>query len=229
LRKIRLAVFIFAAALHGLLFFFVSVEYQSHRAVEKRKAVPFKLANIEEAAPPKLSKNVISKTVSPPPVIQRPEQKEPAENFIEIEEAPAIESVTSEYEQNLIEEPASEQYSLNGHEEKSDGENSDNAGAAKNSTLAREYVKQNFDYISRRIRNKLVYPAQARRTGQDGIVEVLFTLNTDGSVSGVSVKKSAGIKMLDEAAIAAIKSAAPFRAPPVSTKLLIPVVFNLRQ
>jgi protein TonB len=63
----------------------------------------------------------------------------------------------------------------------------------------------------------------------DGIVEVLFTLNIDGSVSGVSIKKSAGAEMLDEAAMAAIKSAAPFRAPPVSTRLLIPVVFSLRQ
>jgi protein TonB len=227
LRKIRLAVFIFTAALHGILFFFVSVKYQSYASVKQGEIAPFKLVNIKEAGPPKLSNSVVRETVPPPLYIQAPEQKESAENFIEIEEAPA--SVMIEYEENPAEDPAPEQYVSDGGREKSDGENNYKTGAAKNSELAREYVRQNFDYISRRVRSKLVYPAQARRTGQDGTVEVLFTLNTDGSVSGVSVKKSADAEMLDEAAIAAIKSAAPFRAPPVSTKLLIPVVFSLRQ
>jgi TonB family protein len=229
LRKIRLAVFIFTAALHGILFFFVSVKYQNHAAFEQGKTAPFKLVNIhiEEAEPHKVSKSVVRETVPPLPYIQPPEQEAPAENFIEIEEAPA--SVINEYEENPVGEPATDQYALDGHGEKSDGENKDQTDAIKNSELAREYVRQNFDYISRRVRSKLVYPAQARRTGQDGAVEVLFMLNIDGSVSGVSVKKSSGFKMLDEAATAAIKSAAPFRAPPVSTKLLIPVVFNLRQ
>jgi protein TonB len=228
LRKIRLAVFIFTAALHGILFFFVSVKYQNHAAFEQGETAPFKLVNIniEEVEPPKLSKSVVRETVLPLPYIQPPEQKAPAENFIELEEAPAVESVVNEYEENPADEPSPEQYGYGG---KSDGENKGKADTAKNSDLAREYVRRNFDYISRRVRSKLVYPAQARRTGLDGAVEVLFTLNIDGSVSGVSVKKSSGSEMLDEAATAAIKSAAPFRAPPVSTKLLIPVVFNLRQ
>jgi protein TonB len=223
LRKIRLAVFIFTVALHGILFFFVSVEYQNNVAVRQMETATLKLVNIgiEEAEPSKLSTSVAYKTSPPPPYIQATEQQEPAENFIEIEEAPADESVATEYEENPVSGPATEQHALSGNEEKS--------GGTDNAALANEYVKRNFDYISRRIRSKLVYPAQARRTGAGGIVEVLFTLNIDGSVSGVSVKKSSGAEMLDEAAIAAIKSAAPFRSPPVSTKLLIPVVFNLRQ
>ncbi|MDR1149563.1 MAG: TonB family protein [Spirochaetaceae bacterium] len=230
LRKTRLAVFSFAAALHGILFFFVSVDYQSHAVIEWEETVPFKLVNIiEEAGPPELSMSVVREIGPPPPDIQRPEQKEPVENFIEIEEDLVEESVISEYEKNPIEEPASEQFASDRSEGSPDDENNDKAGDSKNSALALEYVKRNFDYISRRVRSRLVYPAQARRTGLDGTVEILFTLNTDGSVSGISVKKSAGAEMLDEAAIAAIKSAAPFRAPPVSTKLLIPVVFNLRQ
>jgi protein TonB len=231
LRKIRLTAFIFAAALHGLLFFFVSVKYQNHTVFEQRETASFKLVNIhiEEAEPPKVSKSLVRKTVQPPPYIRTPEQEASAENFVEIEEAPAVESVVSEYEENPVGEPAPDQYALDGEGEKSGGENKGKADTAKNSNLAREYVRRNFDYISRRVRSKLVYPAQARRTGLDGMVEVSFTLNIDGSVSGVSIKKSSGSQMLDEAATAAIKSAAPFRAPPVSTKLLIPVVFNLRQ
>jgi protein TonB len=228
LRKTRLAVFVFVAALHGILFFFVSVEYQNRADVGQAEAAAFRLVNtdIAEAGPPKLSKSAAGETVAPPPYIQDKEQQEPAENFIEIEETPADESAINGHEENPTDGPATEQYA-DGHGEKPGGE--DNAGGANNSALALEYVKRNFDYISRRVRSKLVYPAQARRTGVGGIVEVLFTLNIDGSVSGVSVKKSAGAEMLDEAAIAAIKSAAPFRAPPVSTRLLIPVVFNLRQ
>jgi protein TonB len=228
LRKIRLAVFIFVVTLHGLLFFFVSVEYQDRATIRQVETATLKLVNIgvEEAEPSKLSKSTADKTAPPLPHIQATEQKETAENFIEIEEAPADESVATEYEENPVNEPASEQYTVAGNEEKTSGADK---GGADNAALAREYVKRNFDYISRRVRSKLVYPVQARRTGVGGIVEVLFILNTDGSVSGVSVKKSAGAEMLDEAAIAAIKSAAPFRAPPVSTKLLIPVVFNLRQ
>lgn len=233
LHKIRLAAFIFAAALHGILFFYVSVEYQNYADVEQAEPVPFRLVNIdiEEAGPPELSNSVERKPVPPPPprYIQHEEQKEPAENFIEVEETPAEEPDINEYEKPLIEEPPGEQYASEGYDEKSDDENKGKTDAARNAALAREYVKQNFDYISRRVRSKLIYPAQARRTGLDGIVEILFTLNTDGSVSGISVKKSAGAEMLDAAAIAAIKSAAPFRAPPTSTKLLIPVVFNLRQ
>jgi protein TonB len=230
LRKIRLAVFIFAAALHGILFFFVSVKYQNYAVIEQMETVTFKLVNIDirEAEPLKLSKSVVRETVVPPSYIQHAEQKEPAENIIEIEEAPVEESFTNEHKINPIEYSLPEQYGQGGHGEKSDDENNGETDAAKNSALAREYVKRNFDYISRRVRSKLIYPAQARRTGLDGIVEVLFTLNTDGSVSGISVKKSAGVEMLDAAAIAAIKLAAPFRAPPVSAKLLIPVVFNLR-
>ncbi|MDR1362501.1 MAG: TonB family protein [Spirochaetaceae bacterium] len=221
MRKTPLAVFIFAAALHGIILFFVYVDYQNDALVEQEETVPFKLVDIditdiEEAAPPKLSKPLVRETIPPPSYIQKPEQKDLAENIIEIEEA-------------YIEEPDPEQHASDGHEEKTNDENKDKTSAAKNSALAGEYVKQNFDYISRRIRSRLVYPAQARRTGLDGVVEVLFTLNVDGGVVDISIKKSAGAEILDEAAIAAIKSAAPFRAPPVSVKLLVPVVFNLRQ
>jgi protein TonB len=234
LRKIRIAVFIFTAALHGIIFFFVSVEYQNQTVVEREETARFSLVNIsaEEEGPPELSKSAAVKTVTPPPSIQVPEQKDPVENFenfIEIEEAPAEESIAVGHEKNFIEDPPAEQYASDGNNENPDGENRSKTDAAKNAALVREYVRRNFDYISRRVRSKLIYPAQARRTGLDGVVEVLFTLNMDGSVSGVSVKKSAGVEMLDAAAIAAIKSASPFRAPPVSTKLLIPVAFSLRQ
>ncbi|MDR2659320.1 MAG: TonB family protein [Spirochaetaceae bacterium] len=233
MNKTRLAVFIFTAGLHGILFFFVPVDYQSHADIAE-ETVPFKLVNIdieeayiEEAAPPKLSMSVVRETI-PPPRIQRSEaeQKEAVENFIEIEEDLAEEFIVSEDEDDPVKEAAAEQYVSDGGEGKS---NEGETGGVKDSALAAEYVKRNFDYISRRVRSKLVYPAQARRTGLDGAVEILFTLGADGGVSGISVKKSAGSEMLDEAAIAAIKSAAPFRPPPVSIKLLLPVVFNLRQ
>jgi protein TonB len=230
LRNIRPAVFIFVSALHGLLFLFGSVKYHHYTAIGREEAAPLKLVNINimEAEPPNPSENAAEEAVRPPADIQQAAPAEPAEHIVEIEDAPVEKSVMSGYEVNPVEDSLPEQYDHDGHGEKSDDESNGKTDAAKNAALAREYVERNFDYISRRVRSKLVYPAQARRTGLDGIVEVLFTLHTDGSVSGISVKKSAGVAMLDAAAIAAIESAAPFRAPPVSVKLLIPVVFNLR-
>jgi protein TonB len=103
-----------------------------------------------------------------------------------------------------------------------------NRGADAASAAA-AYVKKNFDYIQRRIRDKLVYPPQAKRLGVQGKTEALFTIHKDGTVSGVTVRVSSGNGLLDKAAIDAIYAAAPFRpAPPSEARLAAPVVFSLR-
>jgi TonB family protein len=57
---------------------------------------------------------------------------------------------------------------------------------------------------------------------------VSFTLNTDGTVSGVSILTTSGHEALDQAAVAAVLDAAPFPPPEAAVRLVIPVVFKLR-
>jgi protein TonB len=110
------------------------------------------------------------------------------------------------------------------------------AGAAPATTAAAEdsrarvadYVRRNYSYIQRRIRDSLVYPAQARRTSLQGTAELVFTVNKDGTVSGLGVRVSSGEDILDQAALEAVRTASPFRPPPAPARIVIPVAFKLK-
>ncbi|MDR0641112.1 MAG: energy transducer TonB [Treponema sp.] len=82
--------------------------------------------------------------------------------------------------------------------------------------------------MQRHIRNKLIYPPEARRAGIQGVAELSFVIHTDGHVSNVRITVSSGSEMLDASAVEAIYSAAPFRPPPNQARLVIPVAFRLR-
>ncbi|MDR0452661.1 MAG: TonB family protein, partial [Treponema sp.] len=99
---------------------------------------------------------------------------------------------------------------------------------AEAAALTAEYVKRNYNYIQRRIRDRLVYPPPARRAGIQGVTEVSFTIHEDGRVSAVTVRAGSGHEVLDEAAVAVIFAAAPFPAPPAAARIAIPISFRLR-
>lgn len=61
-----------------------------------------------------------------------------------------------------------------------------------------------------RLRRALRYPAAARRDRLTGEVHVSFTIAAGGGVSGISVVRSSGSPVLDQAAIATVQRAAPF-------------------
>jgi protein TonB len=100
--------------------------------------------------------------------------------------------------------------------------------SAENTALTAEYVKRNYNYIQRRIRDRLVYPSPARRAGIQGVTEVQFTIHEDGSISAVTVRKGSGHTVLDEAALAAVFAAAPFPRPSAPARVAIPISFRLR-
>ncbi len=59
------------------------------------------------------------------------------------------------------------------------------------------------------------YPRWARRRGIQGEVDLRFRLGPDGRLLGAEVKRSSGAKVLDQAAVEAVRRAAPFPpAPP---------------
>jgi len=59
-----------------------------------------------------------------------------------------------------------------------------------------------------------VYPAQARRLGQEGIVRVRFNVTSDGTVTDVQVEESSGFQSLDNAAVDAVIASSPVPAVP---------------
>jgi protein TonB len=213
-----------SAALHAGLILFLAVSYQSLAGAPEPKqgAGVFALVNIsvpEEPVP-----------VVPPPepvsaAIPGPENA-PAEIFIAAEEIPP------EAERPAVpaELPAafSAAPGVAGTGTPQGGTGRGGPEAERNAALVATYIRRNFTYIQRRIRDRLAYPSQARRAGIQGTVEIGFTIHRDGTVSAVAVLLSSGQEPLDQAAVAAVHAAAPFPAPPAQARLVIPVAFRLR-
>lgn len=81
-----------------------------------------------------------------------------------------------------------------------------------------KYQKYLMD-MKRKIEFHWEYPALAARNGWQGNLKVNFKINKDGSVSDISLERSSGYPMLDDAAITAVRLSAPF--PPFPTNFSI--------
>jgi protein TonB len=82
------------------------------------------------------------------------------------------------------------------------------------------------------IRASIFYPKQAAQERRHGEVAVAFAINKDGSVSSLSVAKSSGFTVLDEAALKIIQKAAK-KFPPFPDRLsmdalhyVVPILFK---
>jgi protein TonB len=195
--------------LHGYLFFMVSFQ-QTLRA--PTRSVPFNALSLfnftvpEPAAPePQDPDTPLQPPEPPPPLPEPPAVVEPVETFVSMEAPP--EDAPPEAEAAAAEDTA------------------DTPDAA---ALDRAYVRSNYEYIQRHIREKLVYPPQARQSGVQGVAELSFVIHTDGHVSNVRITVSSGSETLDASAVEAIYAAAPFRPPPRQARLVMPVAFRLR-
>lgn len=74
--------------------------------------------------------------------------------------------------------------------------------------------KDYLDMLRMKIERSKQYPEDARKRYIEGRVTVRFTLTSDGQVSSVSSVRLSGNSSLDQAAINAVYSAAPFARPP---------------
>ncbi|MBU1343938.1 MAG: energy transducer TonB [Proteobacteria bacterium] len=77
-------------------------------------------------------------------------------------------------------------------------------------TTAKEY----FEMLNLRVHSFKEYPESAKSRHIEGRVKVAFVLLKDGTLLDIKIVKSSRHKNLDEAAIEAIKRAAPFPKPP---------------
>lgn len=95
-------------------------------------------------------------------------------------------------------------------------------------TSAKEY----FDMLNLRIHSAKKYPESARSRHIEGRVKVGFVLHMDGSLSDVRVIKSSRHRNLDNAALEAVKNAAPLPRPPSfifkePVNLVVNILFEL--
>lgn len=98
------------------------------------------------------------------------------------------------------------------------------------------YTRLSRDYRStllRLIERHKYYPLRARRNGIEGTSTVTFTVSSNGSISGISLARSSGTTLLDQAAIQTIQRID--NAPPLPEgigrskwKFVIPLAYNIR-
>ena len=77
------------------------------------------------------------------------------------------------------------------------------------------------------------YPAAAQSRREQGVAQVFFSLDRQGRVINSRIARSSGANALDEEALALLRRAQPFPAPPrelpgVHVDLTVPIRFNLR-
>jgi protein TonB len=226
-RKINVLQITFCASaiIHaGFLFFIVNSETLAGASKPEPLPEAFSLVNIAALPEPFVPEPPPEPPVIPVTVPELPPDDRPAEDFIAVEEIPPA----GETPPVLMPTTAIVPVRVEGAGRAETAAARPSAGTGNNAALTETYVKRNFNYIQRRIRDRLVYPPQARRAGIQGVAEVNFTIHIDGTVSGVMVKVTSGQEILDQAAIEAVHAAAPFPSPPVPARIAIPIAFRLR-
>jgi protein TonB len=195
-------------ALHGCLFFMSPFRMSRHTAQRPPSPFnPFSLVNLRviEPPPPEAPPPQPEPPPRPPPPPEPPAAADPAEILVSLEPPP---------------ESASPEPAPPG--------DSPEPPAPPPPSPAQAYVRNNYAYIQSHIREKLVYPPEARSAGIQGVAELSFVIHPDGSVSNVRITKSSGSETLDASAVEAIYAAAPFRPPPNRARLVMPVAFRIR-
>jgi periplasmic protein TonB len=106
------------------------------------------------------------------------------------------------------------------------------AGGAAD-TGGRAAISSYFARVQAHLSRHRVYPPEARASGVSGVARVVFSLGRDGRVLSVSLARGSGHGVLDRAALAMVRRAAPF--PPFPSEIAAsrlemgaPIRFDLR-
>jgi protein TonB len=83
-----------------------------------------------------------------------------------------------------------------------------------------------------RIERHKKYPDAARTRQLEGEVLIYFAITLDGNVEAAKVTRSSGHSILDNAALKAVRNAAPFQKPPAESfkgkiPIEVPIIFEL--
>jgi protein TonB len=96
--------------------------------------------------------------------------------------------------------------------------------------------KQELDYfslIAAHLNRRKSYPTEAKKARQQGVVTVRFTLDRQGGVSGISLKRGSGFDVLDRTTLDLVARVAPYPKIPASLNrdsvtLSLPIDYSLR-
>jgi protein TonB len=85
--------------------------------------------------------------------------------------------------------------------------------------------------LAAHLRRFRIYPAEAEARGLTGVAMVSFTVRRDGGLAAVRLTRGSGYAVLDDAALAMVRRAAPFPPMPetISSSTLsiaVPVSFD---
>lgn len=89
------------------------------------------------------------------------------------------------------------------------------------------------DIVKQEIEANRYYPMRAQRMRLEGVVDIAFVINPDGSSRNVRILQSSGLKFLDKQALDTIYKASPFRPLPRdigrgSVEMRVAIVFSLK-
>ena len=83
------------------------------------------------------------------------------------------------------------------------------ASTAQAADAPAAYTKTVMEKVSKAVE----YPKMAKMRHQEGAAIVAISLDASGTPTSATVEKSSGFQSLDDAAVAAVKAAAPYPAP----------------
>jgi protein TonB len=193
----------------------------------------------EEILPVVAEQPEITATVAPAEIVVPEEKPEPEEVKPEPEKKPEPKKKPEkEKPKKVVKKQAGDegkqQTAANkGQEDGVEGAAASNA-QGKKGAFSRQSGNANSSNYDGKVRAKLArakrYPSSARRERAQGSVVVRFVVSANGGVSGVSIARSSGFAVLDEAAMDAVQRAAPFPDTPDgnSKRFMIPMEYNIR-
>jgi protein TonB len=96
--------------------------------------------------------------------------------------------------------------------------------------------RQQQDYYAKvmaHLARRKVYPSEAKKARQQGIVTVRFSVDRNGGISGATVRKSSGYELLDSVTLELLARAAPLPRMPSSMRqdsvtLSLPIEYSLK-
>jgi len=84
------------------------------------------------------------------------------------------------------------------------------------------------DQVQKKIEAVKQYPKRAQRRNDQGVVKIVFTIGNDGELISADILESSGSRILDRAAVDAVKKASPFASPPNGPVIIhLPIKFEL--
>lgn len=113
------------------------------------------------------------------------------------------------------------------------GSTSGTGSSAGTDPRARQQEANYFALVSAHLNRRKVYPPEARKARQQGVVTVRFTVDRAGGVTGASIKRGSGHDILDRATLDLLQRVAPLPRMPSSMQresitLSLPIDYSLR-